>query len=216
MAGYWTDQNIKTAYDALLPVIGHYGACGLVGRWSHVESTAKGPNDVNPSSGAVGIAQWLGERKAKLNALAFQSGLENQIKFVILELNTTEANAADRLKTATNLTDAATGACMYERAEEYNPVTGRDKWWPQTFSGAQAVETIVGAAPSPTPVPQPMPAPAASPAYVPTRLESFLALLAAAVAKGIMDSVIEHPGAAPGFQDLANQIVTAIKELESK
>jgi hypothetical protein len=51
------------------------------------------PLALNGSSGAYGIAQWLGGRKTALLGLANYTTLEVQLAFLLNELNTSESNA---------------------------------------------------------------------------------------------------------------------------
>ena len=73
------------------------------------------PNAVNPSSGAYGIAQWLGERKEKLLSKPNYSNLEVQLNYVVEEFNSTESIAGTRLKRATTLEEAIAAMASYER-----------------------------------------------------------------------------------------------------
>lgn len=109
------------------------GATALASRWEFVES-AGNPVAVNPSSGAFGLAQWLGSRKTNLFSWADQNNVDpysrrGQTLFALHELNTTESRAAGILK-SDNLTsfDYATGASIFERAEGYNPTSGLDNF----------------------------------------------------------------------------------------
>lgn len=73
-----------------------YHAAGIVGNLigeSNLNHTA-----VNKSSGAYGIAQWLGNRKKKLfSEYGNNPTFEQQLEFVWEELNTDEKSAYDRL-----------------------------------------------------------------------------------------------------------------------
>lgn len=122
--GWWTPDRINQAVNHLQQNAGlsPMGAKGLVARWAGVESRG-GPSSVNPTSGAIGIGQWLGARKNGV-----PSDFQGQLNHVTNELNTTESAAAKRLRNAQTPEEAATGASMYERAEGYNPATGRDNF----------------------------------------------------------------------------------------
>ncbi|MET8794944.1 phage tail tip lysozyme [Nocardia sp. NPDC004568] len=66
----------------------------------------------NPGEGAIGLAQWLGGRRANLEAFAASRGQdvtswETQIDFMVHELETSESGAMSRLKSTTNAGDAA-------------------------------------------------------------------------------------------------------------
>ncbi len=122
--GWWTPDRVDQAVTHLQrnANLSPIGAQGLVARWANVEAQG-GPNAVNPNSGAVGIGQWLGNRKAGV-----PSDFEGQLNHAVRELNTTESAAAKRLRMAQTPEDAAIGASMFERAEGYDPKTGRDNF----------------------------------------------------------------------------------------
>lgn len=122
-SGFWTPERVKQATEYLQQKAGlsPIGAHGLVSRWAGVEAQA-GPNSVNPTSGAYGIAQWLGPRKNGVPA-----DFEGQLAHAARELNSTESAAAKRLRMASTPQDAAIGAAMYERAKGFdknNPGAG--------------------------------------------------------------------------------------------
>ena len=121
---WWTPDRVDYAVNHLQKNAGlsPTGALGLVSRWAGVESKG-GPSSVNPNSGATGIGQWLGSRK-----IGVPSDFNGQLNHVAKELNSSESAAARRLRNAQTPEDAATGAAMYERAEGYNPKTGRDNF----------------------------------------------------------------------------------------
>jgi hypothetical protein len=123
-SGWWTPDRVSYAVDHLKKNAGlsDAGALGLVSRWAGVEANG-GPGSVNPSSGAVGIGQWLGTRKRGVPA-----DFDGQLSHAARELNTTERAAAKRLRAAQTPQDAAIGASMFERAEGYDPKTGRDNF----------------------------------------------------------------------------------------
>lgn len=117
------------------------GAAGLVSRWVNVESTASGPAAVNPSSGAFGIAQWLGARKRGIYP---NTNFDAQLNYAASELNGVEARAGNVLRNAGSPDEAARGASMYERAEGYNASTGRDNWTNRTAAGIPSVYALLG------------------------------------------------------------------------
>ncbi len=139
--GWWTAERQRHAYNRLREEAGlsHEGAMGLVSRWAHVEAT-QGPGAVNPTSGAFGIAQWLGPRKGKI---AGNTNYDDQLSYAIWELQNTETKAAAALRAAKSKEDGAVGAAMYERAEGYNPRTGRDNHVAKTLGGMNAMEAIL-------------------------------------------------------------------------
>ena len=85
--------------------------------------------EVNRSSGAAGIGQWLGERKHGFALGDFDS----QLSHAADELVGSEKSAGDALRRARTKQDAAIGASMYERAEGYDWRTGRDAFVNKTM-----------------------------------------------------------------------------------
>ena len=155
--GFWTNQNKLHALNVLLGAgLSPFGAAGLVSRWANVESSANGPTAVNPSSGAFGIAQWLGSR---LSPIRGNTNFDAQLAYVIGELNGSESRAGNVLRNALSPDDGARGASMYERAEGYNPATGRDNWTAITAAGIPAVYALLG---SPGPAQQQQSSPIAT------------------------------------------------------
>ena len=75
---------------------------------------------VNRSSGAAGIAQWLGPRKQKLfQRYGENSSLQDQLNFIWEELNTTEKDAFQKLLNTNTISDATkVFAQHFERAGE--------------------------------------------------------------------------------------------------
>ena len=94
--------------------------------------SAGGPGSVNPTTGAFGIGQWLGARRA---GIAGDTDFDDQLAYALRELYSSEARAYTRLNAATDPRDAAIGASMYERAEGYNSVTGTDDYTARTAAG---------------------------------------------------------------------------------
>lgn len=74
-------------------------------------------NAVNQSSGAYGLAQWLGSRKTNLfNKYGNNPTQEQQLDFLIEELNSSEKKAGDALRNAKTAEEAArTFMTLYER-----------------------------------------------------------------------------------------------------
>ncbi len=127
--GWWTPERQQHAIDRLRKEGGlsEMGARGLVARWAHVEAT-QGPSEVNRYSGALGIGQWMGSRKKGIT-----NDFDIQITKTINELNSSEKRAGNALRSAKTAEEAARGASMYERAEGYNPSTGRDAFTDKTI-----------------------------------------------------------------------------------
>lgn len=74
------------------------------------------PNAVNPTSGAYGIAQWLGSRKPA--ALQAGGSLHRQLELVWHELNTTEKASLATIMAARTPEEAGMAMGMYERAND--------------------------------------------------------------------------------------------------
>jgi uncharacterized protein (TIGR02594 family) len=79
-------------------------AAALVGNLMQ-ESNLK-PLAFNRSSGATGIAQWLGPRLTALQSIPNWQHLQNQLAFVNWELQNSEKAAGDALRQTTKLEDA--------------------------------------------------------------------------------------------------------------
>jgi hypothetical protein len=138
---WWTPERMKYAADRLIKEGGLSeagAAAGLVARWAAVESPG-GPGSVNPLSGAVGIAQGLGDRKA-----GYMGSFADQVTNAVRELNGPEARAAKMLRNALTPEQGALGGSMFERAEGYNSVTGADAFTGAT-PAAKTLEAIRGA-----------------------------------------------------------------------
>ncbi len=133
---WWNSERQAYAIDYLMKHAGlsEHGAAGLVARWAAVEA-AGGPGSRNPNSGAEGIAQWLGSRKRP--GVTDVPDFEGQLKHAVEELNGAERRAGNVLRNAKTADDGSRGASMYERAEGYNPATGRDN-----FTGATPTGTV--------------------------------------------------------------------------
>lgn len=138
---WWTPDRIAYAVNYLISNGGlsPYGAAGLVARWAFVESVASGPAAVNPYSGAFGIAQWLGARKAGING---NTNFDSQLDYAIQELNGNEGRAGNILRGAGDAYTAAVGASSYERAEGYSAATGVDNFTNRTASNTPGVLAI--------------------------------------------------------------------------
>jgi len=147
--GWWTKDRQKHAFDRLTKEAGlsPQGAKALISRWMNVEASG-GPGEVN-SIGATGIAQMLGPRKRRLLQMAQERGVpvkdyDLQLSHIIEELNGSEARAAQRLRSAKTAEEGAIGASMFERAEGYNSLTGRDNFTGRTLGGMRGMDKFVG------------------------------------------------------------------------
>ena len=144
-AGWWTAERKQHAVDVLMNSAGlsELGAEALVSRWANVEASG-GPTSVNSTSGAFGIAQWLGGRK---DSIFGDYDFDHQLHYAAKELNTTEKAARDRLNAARNKHQAAIAASGYERAEGWADHPGWDNFVDATEAGMRNVPAVpVGAA----------------------------------------------------------------------
>lgn len=133
---WWTQQRLAYAVNYLVANgLSPWGAAALVARWAYVEASG-GPASVNPSSGAFGIAQWLGSRKP---AIYGNTNFDDQLAYAVSELNGPESRAANVLRGAGDAYTGAVGASMFERAEGYNASTGVDNFTSRTASRAPSV-----------------------------------------------------------------------------
>lgn len=95
-------------------------AAGIAGNLMQ-ESTLN-PTAKNPTSGAFGLAQWLGSRKKSFMDYALKNKKDikdptAQLEFIDHELNTTETRARDKLLNSKDATEAAFNfSDHYERA----------------------------------------------------------------------------------------------------
>ena len=89
-----------------------YQAAGLVGNL--MRESGISPTALNSSSGAYGLAQWLGARKKALfNKYGKNPTLDNQLDFIWSELNSSHRNGLRHLKASKNATEAARNAMGY-------------------------------------------------------------------------------------------------------
>lgn len=136
---WWTPDRQGHAVDRLMKEGGlsQAGAEGLVSRWANVEAGA-GPTALNPSSGAAGIAQWLGARRQ-----GFTGDYDSQLSHALEELKGPESRAGKALRGAKDAREGAIGASMFERAEGYNPRTGIDNFTAKSLAGASRVHAEI-------------------------------------------------------------------------
>lgn len=128
------------------------GAAGLVGGFMRESSGNLSPNALNPSSKAIGIAQWLGPRKRELvRRYGNNPTFEQQLEFVWHELNTNYKRALRELmaaKTPTQAADAALGWYEFSvgpmgAVKAFND-TGQDGWG-ALHKGRRFTHAILGA-----------------------------------------------------------------------
>lgn len=126
---WWTPERSSQAVDTLVKGgVPKLAAQALVARFAGVEAGG-GPGDVNPSSGARGIAQWLGSR-----ARGLPGDFGGQLQHVLEELHGPEGAAFQRMLAAKTPEEAAIAAASYERAEGYNKRTGADAFVGKTLA----------------------------------------------------------------------------------
>jgi hypothetical protein len=95
-------------------------AAGIAGNLA--QESSLNPDAINSKSGAFGLAQWLGPRKAALNQFAERQGSYpndpgTQLDFIHHELSTTEKRARDAIMKAQSPSEAATQfSNKFERA----------------------------------------------------------------------------------------------------
>lgn len=100
--------------DYLMQQLGYAGytpqqAAGIVG--SLMQESKLDPTAVNPKSGAAGIGQWLGDRAKRFQKMfgttPAMADFDDQVKFLIWELNNTHKKAGDAIHHAGSVADAA-------------------------------------------------------------------------------------------------------------
>lgn len=144
--GWWTKDRQQHAYDVLTKGgLSPSGAKGLISRWMNVEASG-GPSSVN-HIGAVGIAQWLADRRSGLMQFAKQQGTDwrdydTQLKYVLHEVNSGRAGGGSEaaLRGAGNDRAGAIAASRYERAEGYSSRTGIDNFTGRTLGGMAGMD----------------------------------------------------------------------------
>ena len=92
--------------------LSQHQAAGLVGNL--MRESGMSPTAVNSSSGAYGLAQWLGSRKKALfNKYGNNPTLNQQLDFVWNELNSTHKKGLKALKSSKSAEEAARNAMGY-------------------------------------------------------------------------------------------------------
>ena len=82
----------------------------------------------NPSSGALGIGQWLGGRQSAMLASGAGANFNKQLAFVWQELQGSESQALSMLRNAKTLNQALLGAAQYERFNGYQSIGSGTEW----------------------------------------------------------------------------------------
>lgn len=135
--GWWTPERQKHAFDVLRENgVSERGAIALISRWKNVESTGRGPDALNPYSGAYGIEQGLGSRKPRTN------DFDDQLRAAARETRNSEGQGSGRIfDNAQDDREAARGASVHERAEGWNGYT--DNFQSRTLAGMAEVRRNV-------------------------------------------------------------------------
>ena len=114
----FSQDNIKTAVNFFMNTVGFsdYQTAAIVG--ALLQESKLDPSIVN-SIGAVGIAQWLGDRKKSLQSKSNPTSLQTQLNFIVEELFTTEKAAGNQISNSNTLEEAIVGMASYERFAGY-------------------------------------------------------------------------------------------------
>ena len=115
--------NVEKALRFFIDIKGYpkWKAAGIVAAIMGESGGALNPAAVNPSSGAYGIAQWLGTRKTKLSAVSpgRESTLEGQLDYLYAELQPgtgyTDSIADGYIAQATNEKEMLAAMATFER-----------------------------------------------------------------------------------------------------
>lgn len=129
-------DNRRYVYDRLRRELGlkAFQAAGAVGGLGGESGKTLDPNAVNPTTGALGIGQWLGGRKRGVQ----KGNLRQQVDHLIAELKGPERGALNALRNARNI-DQATSAWVrqFERpspAEIRSSMPARLQYARQAFN----------------------------------------------------------------------------------
>ena len=103
-----TTGNPKKAMEFFVGKgLSRHHAAGIVSNLMMESGTKLSPNAKNPTSGAYGIAQWLGSRKSKLfSKYGKNPTFDQQLEFIWEELNTDEKSAFNKLLSTSSIEDA--------------------------------------------------------------------------------------------------------------
>jgi hypothetical protein len=109
----FNQNNIKTAMNFFINKgFSVEATAALVGGF--LQESGLNPSTINPI-GALGIAQWLGDRKNQLLKKQNSTSLQTQLDYVYEELNGNEKGAGRKLKNSTTFEEAVAAAASYER-----------------------------------------------------------------------------------------------------
>ena len=111
------------------------------------ESATYNPKDVNPTSGATGIAQWLGSRKTELEAFtgksATQTSIDEQIAFMQYELQNKEKDTLKQLLAAKSREEGVRANIGYERYDTNMSQAQKDAEFNRRLSYANNIRVEV-------------------------------------------------------------------------
>lgn len=82
----------------------------------------------NPKSGALGLAQWLGDRKTSMLGSGAGANFNKQLDFIWHELLGPENAAYQKLKSAKTMNQALLGAASFERFNGYQSIGAGTEW----------------------------------------------------------------------------------------
>lgn len=115
-------------------------AAGVIGGLSGESGKGLSTTAVNPSSGAYGIAQWLGGRKSALMSQKNPSSLKTQLNFLWSELQGPESGALGKIKQAHSIPDAVNAWVLgFER-----PAANETTLGPRTQTARQVFDSLKG------------------------------------------------------------------------
>jgi hypothetical protein len=111
------------------------------------ESSTFNPQDVNPTSGATGIAQWLGSRKTELEQFtgkkANQTNIDEQVRFMQYELENKEKNTLKQLLSAKSREEGLRANIGYERYDTNMTQSQKDAEFNRRLANANAIRVEV-------------------------------------------------------------------------
>lgn len=108
-------------------------SAGIVGNL--IQESSLNPEITNTSSGATGIAQWLGSRLIPgLVTGNPQTDLETQLGYVVKELGTTEQQAAQELRGTTTPAAAAAAIMQYYERPGDNSLALRQNYAQEVYA----------------------------------------------------------------------------------
>lgn len=101
----------------------------------------------NPKSGALGLAQWLGDRKTAMLGSGAGANFNKQLDFIWHELLGPENAAYQKLKSAKTMNQALLGAASFERFNGYQSIGAGTEWGDRIGYTNDILRRTPGAAP---------------------------------------------------------------------